>query len=147
MDNLTGRNLDWYWREWVYSTARLDQAVDSVLIAAPPGARTDAQTHGRTEAPQAAPLWRRVDGAQPVSGDLRIVLANRREMVMPAELKLFYDDGSSEVRKLPVEIWLLGSRYAMTLSTGGKRMVGMELDPRHVLPDVDRRNNRWGRIP
>src|SRR5438034_3409919 len=23
------RSLDWFWREWVYTTARLDQAVDS----------------------------------------------------------------------------------------------------------------------
>ena len=29
MANATGRDLDWFWREWVYTTARLDQAVDS----------------------------------------------------------------------------------------------------------------------
>ncbi len=28
--NVTGRDLDWFWRGWVYATARLDQAVDSV---------------------------------------------------------------------------------------------------------------------
>jgi hypothetical protein len=28
--NVTGRDLDWFWRAWVNSTARLDQAVDSV---------------------------------------------------------------------------------------------------------------------
>jgi len=27
---LTGRDLDWFWRSWIYTTARLDQAVDSV---------------------------------------------------------------------------------------------------------------------
>src|SRR2546422_1035469 len=30
MSNLTGRDLDWFWRSWIYTTARLDQAVDSV---------------------------------------------------------------------------------------------------------------------
>ena len=30
MSNVTGRDLDWFWREWVFTTARLDQAVDSV---------------------------------------------------------------------------------------------------------------------
>jgi len=82
-----------------------------------------------------------------VSGQVRVVLMNRREMVMPAELKLYYEDGSNEVRKLPVEIWLLGSRHSMTLETGAKRLVGLELDPRRVMPDVERRNNRWGRVP
>jgi len=27
---VSGRDLDWFWREWVFTTARLDQAVDSV---------------------------------------------------------------------------------------------------------------------
>jgi hypothetical protein len=30
MENAAGRDLDWFWRQWVYTTARLDQAVDSV---------------------------------------------------------------------------------------------------------------------
>ncbi|HET7790966.1 MAG TPA: M1 family metallopeptidase [Gemmatimonadales bacterium] len=30
MENVSGRDLDWFWREWVFTTARLDQAVDSV---------------------------------------------------------------------------------------------------------------------
>ncbi len=30
MENVSGKDLDWFWREWVFTTARLDQAVDSV---------------------------------------------------------------------------------------------------------------------
>src|SRR2546428_7444632 len=30
ISNVTGRDLDWFWRGWIYTTARLDQAVDSV---------------------------------------------------------------------------------------------------------------------
>lgn len=30
MANETGRDLDWFWRGWIYTTARLDQAVDEV---------------------------------------------------------------------------------------------------------------------
>ena len=30
MNDLTGRDLDWFWRNWIYTTARLDQAVDDV---------------------------------------------------------------------------------------------------------------------
>jgi len=29
-ENVSGRDLDWFWRGWVYTTARLDQAIDSV---------------------------------------------------------------------------------------------------------------------
>lgn len=30
VSDVSGRDLDWFWREWVFTTARLDQAVDSV---------------------------------------------------------------------------------------------------------------------
>ena len=34
MRNETGMDLDWFWRGWIYTTARLDQAVDSVTNGA-----------------------------------------------------------------------------------------------------------------
>src|SRR5437867_8833582 len=34
MSNVTGRDLDWFWRNWISTTARLDQAVDSVRSSA-----------------------------------------------------------------------------------------------------------------
>ena len=30
MRDVSGMDLDWFWRDWIYTTARLDQAVDSV---------------------------------------------------------------------------------------------------------------------
>src|SRR5207247_5729450 len=33
IENVSGKDLDWFWREWVYTTARLDQVVDSVSVA------------------------------------------------------------------------------------------------------------------
>ena len=33
MRDESGMNLDWFWRDWIYTTARLDQAVDSVSRA------------------------------------------------------------------------------------------------------------------
>ncbi|HEX9282475.1 MAG TPA: M1 family metallopeptidase [Gemmatimonadales bacterium] len=33
IENVSGRDLDWFWRGWVFTTARLDQAVDSVTAA------------------------------------------------------------------------------------------------------------------
>jgi len=75
----------------------------------------------------------------------RVFLSSRREMVMPVELKLTYDDGTSDVVKLPVEIWNLGGRFTYAVPATTKRVVRAELDPRRVLPDVDRANNVWPR--
>jgi hypothetical protein len=33
MRDVSGMDLDWFWRDWIYTTARLDQAVDSVVTA------------------------------------------------------------------------------------------------------------------
>jgi hypothetical protein len=30
MRDQSGMELDWFWRDWIFTTARLDQAVDSV---------------------------------------------------------------------------------------------------------------------
>jgi hypothetical protein len=110
IENVSGRNLDWFWREWVYSTARLDQSVNSVTV--------------------------RGDSA-------RIVLGTRREMVMPAEVRLTWGDGTTETRRIPVEMWNYGRHHAFRVPLRGRRLVSVEIDPRRAYPDVDRRNNRW----
>ena len=113
MRDASGMELDWFWRGWVFTTARLDQAVDSVT--------------------------------SDTSGHARIHLTNRGTMVMPAELRITYDDGTSDTVRLPVEMWNLGQRfvYRVPAKKGVRRV---EVDPRRVLPDMDRSNNQWGRV-
>jgi hypothetical protein len=103
-----GMDLDWFWRDWIYTTARLDQAVDSLSDSA---------------------------------GRQKVWLSNRGSMTMPAELELTYADSSSERVQLPVEMWNLGPRFGYRVR-GERRVVRAELDPRRVLPDIDRSNNR-----
>ena len=40
-----------------------------------------------------------------------MTLANLGDAVMPVELELGFDDGTTELVKLPVEIWYGGDRY------------------------------------
>jgi hypothetical protein len=110
MRDASGMELDWFWRGWVLTTARLDQAIETVSAGA--------------------------------DGRASVVIANRGTMVMPAELRVTFDDGTTEVTRLPVEMWNLGSRFTYRLTTA-KRVRRAEVDPRHVLPDVDRANDAW----
>ena len=105
MRDRSGMELDWFWHDWIYTTARLDQAVELV-------------------------------------NDSAVVIVNKGTMRMPAELKLTYADGTSETVRLPVDMWNLGPRFSYRVS---KKVVAAELDPRNVLPDVDRSNNRMRR--
>jgi aminopeptidase N len=110
MRDESGMELDWFWRDWIYTTSRLDQAVDSVST------RSD--------------------------GGAEVYLSNRGTMVMPAELRLTFADGQQTTVRLPVEMWNLGQHF-MYRVPGARRVTRAELDPRHVLPDVDRGNNTW----
>jgi len=111
LSNTTGRDLDWFWRGWIYTTARLDQAVDSVRA----------------------------------SGDSTFLyLSNRGQMVLPMTLELRYQDGSTDTRNLPVEMWDLGSRFTYRLATA-KRLASVVIDPQRMYPDIARDNNSWKR--
>ncbi len=112
MRDQSGMELDWFWRDWVFTTARLDQAVDS----------TSRGTDGITS----------------------VYLHNGGTMVMPAELLLTFEDGTTSTVELPVEMWNLGDRFTYRVM-GTKPVRAVEIDPRRALPDIDRANNRWPR--
>jgi hypothetical protein len=112
MRDESGMDLDWFWRGWIYSTARLDQAVDSV-------------------------------GTKPEAEAL-VYLSSRGTMVMPLEMTLTFVDGSQSTVKLPIEMWNLGSQFTYHVPQH-LRVSRVEIDPRHMMPDVDRSNNRFPR--
>ena len=69
-----------------------------------------------------------------------MTLENKGTMQLPVYLKLTYADGSTETVKLPVEMWNLGAKYVYRVA-GKKRVTSAEVDPEHLLPDVDRGND------
>jgi len=80
--------------------------------------------------------------SQTGKGRLRLELRNRLGMPMPVVLEITYEDGSSEARRFPVDIWAKGSRLR-TLLPVEKKVSELRLDPQGLLPDLERRNNRW----
>ncbi len=111
MRDASGMDLDWFWKDWVFTTARLDQAVDSV--------------------------------AKSGEGE-KIFLTNRGSMTLPLEMDVSFSDGSTERIRLPVEMWNQGSRFAYRLRMN-KPVKRVVIDPRGVLPDVNRGNNSYSR--
>ncbi len=81
-----GEDLSWFWRGWLYTTAQLDQAVDSITLADSAGVES------------------------------RIYLRSAGGIPMPVDLALTMDDGSTQRLTLPVEIWFGGNRYTAVVA-------------------------------
>jgi hypothetical protein len=114
IEDVSGRDLDWFWRGWFFTTAALDQAVESV-----------SQQLGS-------------DGKNQV----RVVLRNAGQQVMPVELQLTFSDGATALFKFPVEIWYKGDSYTAEL-TVDKHVVSATVNPDGWFPDIIPGNNAW----
>jgi hypothetical protein len=113
INNATGEDLNWFWKEWFFTTWTLDQSVGNVKY---------------------------VDN-DPSKGVL-ITIGNKGKMIMPVSLKIIQTDGKTETIQLPVEIWQRGGDFTLKYTSKSK-IDKVILDAEQVLPDVDRKNNEW----
>jgi hypothetical protein len=112
MEEVSGRDLAWFWRSFFYTTAALDQSVEGVK--------------------------------QEPDGSAQVALVNLGDAVMPVELELSFEDGTTELVKLPVEIWYGGNRYVYQVKPG-KTIVSARVNPDGTFPDAVTSNDAWKR--
>ncbi|MBA2249172.1 MAG: M1 family metallopeptidase [Chitinophagaceae bacterium] len=118
INNAAGEDLNWFWKEWFFTTWKLDQAVTAVNY---------------------------VDN-DPSKGAL-ITIDNKAGMILPAIVKIIQSNGETATIQLPVEIWQRGGIWTFKYPSKNK-IDKVILDPENLLPDVDRKNNEWsGRKP
>jgi Peptidase family M1 domain len=113
MEDGVGEDLSYFWRGWFLRTDVVDQAVDSV--------RTQRDSSGTLTA---------------------VFLSSPGGLPMPVDLRLTFNDGSTENARLPVEAWFEGSRFTYVRAFA-KDLVKVEVDPDRNFPDVRRGNNVW----
>jgi hypothetical protein len=111
MNDAAGEDLNWFWKEWFYTTWNIDQAVADVKYV-----KND-----------------------PASGAL-IIVENLREMALPVIAKITEENGKVQTIKLPVEIWQHGPKWVFRYNSTS-RIKQVVLDPDNQLPDTDRSNN------
>jgi len=113
MEDVSGRELDWFWRGWFEKDWTLDQAVESV----------------------------RYIEEDPAKGSL-ITIINNDKMVMPVKMQITQEDGTLEVVELPVHTWHRGNTWTMKYPSSSK-VTKVVIDPKKELPDVNPGNNIW----
>lgn len=113
MEDVTGYELDWFWRGWFEKTWTLDQAVDSVKYI-----KDD-----------------------PSNGSL-ITISNKNKLVMPVYLEITQTNGKTETIDLPVQVWNRNSEWTIDYNSDSEVMK-VEIDPEQRFPDVNPDNNVW----
>jgi hypothetical protein len=73
----------------------------------------------------------------------QIDFANHGGLVMPIILEFTYEDGSSEVQRIPAEIWRMNSDQVSKIFVTEQPVVNISLDPFLETADVDTENNYW----
>ncbi|WP_299289608.1 M1 family metallopeptidase [uncultured Mucilaginibacter sp.] len=117
MDNASGEDLSWFWKEWFFTTWKLDQAVKGISY---------------------------VDKKDAAKGAL-ITIENLDEMALPVTVFVKEENGKSNVVHLPAEIWQRGGNWTFSYPSTSKINL-VVIDPEHVLPDVDPDNNTFSGI-
>ena len=115
INNAAGEDLNWFWKEWFFTTWKLDQAVTAITY---------------------------VDN-DPSKGSL-ITIENKGKMILPVIVKVIETNGKEETMKLPIEIWQRAGKWTFKYPSATK-IDKVILDPENVLPDVDRKNNEWNK--
>ena len=87
-----------------------------------------------------------VKGTEYVKGDYHqgatVTIANLGQLVLPNTVQVNFEDGSNTRVQLPVETWFSKGEYTFTLDRK-QPILSVVLDPDHVIPDNDRRNDVW----
>ncbi|MBD2724014.1 M1 family metallopeptidase [Hymenobacter armeniacus] len=113
MNEASGEDLSWFWREWVYNNWILDQAVTTVAYV----------------------------NQDPGQGAL-ITLENRGQAAMPVTADVTETNGKTTRVKLPVEIWQRGGTWTFRYNSTTP-LTQVRLNATKLLPDVNPGNNVW----
>ncbi|HET7118255.1 MAG TPA: hypothetical protein VFI29_17285, partial [Hanamia sp.] len=117
MENVSGEDLAYFWREWFFTNDKLDQGVTDIKY---------------------------VDN-DPAKGAL-ITIVNNDQMVLPVPMKIEQENGKTDSIMLPVEIWQRGGEWTFHYpSTSYIKKI--TIDPDHDYPDINPSNNTLAGIP
>jgi hypothetical protein len=113
MENVSGENLNWFWRAWILNNWKLDQGVADLKYV-------------NNDFKQGA----------------LITIENLDRMAMPVILEIRTKSGKVNRLKLPVEVWERNARFTFNYPST-EEITSIVSDPDKVFPDSNPANNIW----
>lgn len=111
MENVSGEELNWFWRGWFMNKWKIDQAVTGVKY---------------------------VNGDFKKGAIIKV--ENIGQLPMPMDIDIKFKDGTVQNVKLPVEIWKRNSEWSFETPTT-KEIISVEVNSKGSLPDANAANN------
>ncbi len=69
--------------------------------------------------------------------------SNKGGLVMPVIIEWTFDDGTTEIERVPVEIWRKNEKQFSKVFVKDKEVKGIVIDPYAETADIDVSNNNW----
>jgi aminopeptidase N len=113
MENVSGEDLNWFWRAWFVNNWRLDQGITKIKYLK----------------------------NNPKNGAL-VSIENLEKMAMPVVLEVKTKSGATSRVKLPVEVWQRNTDWKFKLNST-EEIATITIDPDRAFPDVNSANNVW----
>ncbi len=111
MENVSGEELNWFWRGWFFNKWKIDQAVKNVQY---------------------------VNGN--FKNGVQITVENIGQLPMPTTVQLKFKDGTAQTVSIPVEVWKRNTEWTFKVDSN-KEIDEVKLDPNSVVPDINLENN------
>jgi hypothetical protein len=117
MEDVSGKRLDWFFREWFIENAHFDVGIDTLV-------------------------QKQVGGVDSVGVRYR----NYARGVLPILVKFTFSDGTTQDYAYPAEVWSTNPLYYDRFyDFRGKTVTKVQIDPDNRIVDIDRDNNVWPR--
>ncbi|RAW03220.1 M1 family metallopeptidase [Pseudochryseolinea flava] len=170
MEDVSGVDLDWFWRGWFFTTDHVNLAVVDVKWfklnnekrKGSQAAKLNMdQKHDFSGGPIAFTL---TDTPEQMYGEFRgrideqailakldgknlyqVTFKNIGGLVMPLVIEWTYKDGSKEIERIPAEIWRHNEAEVTKVFVKAKEVVNIVLDPNFELADADMSDNTFPR--
>lgn len=75
-----------------------------------------------------------------------VAFSNKGGLVMPIIVEFTYADGTTEVDRIPAQIWRKNENKVTKVYMKDKEVKSIKLDPMRETADIDEANNTWGTI-
>jgi hypothetical protein len=148
MEDASGTDLDWFWRGWFYGVDHVDIAMTGIMKFKLGESETETFKEAVDAEDEFNEFTAELSEEQKAQVEEKpffyeVSLENKGGLVMPIILEFTYADGSSEIKRIPAEIWRRNAEKISKVFNTEKEVTSIVLDPFEETADIDISNNYW----